>query len=141
MQCVQIYDDDTGDLIDLLDDDGNAAFAIALEIEPSHRHGYSGPPGPSPYYDWASEAVLHAYLAQGSAPQSAGNWLSIVDDGTINIQIPKSRMETLRRTGTYDVFLRIDDTANDDGRQILIGRLPVFAGGRGACPRQHGSLP
>jgi hypothetical protein len=31
---------------------------------------------------------------------------------------------------TYDVFLTIDPINEDDGRQLLIGRLPVFYGGR-----------
>jgi len=43
--------------------------------------------------------------------------------------IPKSVMQTLRAQ-TYDVFLTIDPNNVDDGRQLLIGRLPVLFGGR-----------
>jgi hypothetical protein len=47
----------------------------------------------------------------------------------IDIQIPKSVMKTLHGRNSYDVYLTIEDTAGDDGRQLLIGRLPVFNGG------------
>lgn len=142
VQTAQIFDDDTGDLIDLTDGEDNAAYAIALDIMPPRRAGYSGYVGSSPWYDWGyGEPVLHAYLAQGSPAQQAGNWLSIVDTGTINIQIPVSRMKTLRGTLTYDVFLRLEDTANDDARQVLIGRLPVIFGGRAHQRPESGGLP
>jgi hypothetical protein len=39
-------------------------------------------------------------------------------------------MKTLHGRSTYDIYLTIEDTAGDDGRQLLIGRLPVFSGGR-----------
>ena len=129
LQSVQVSDDDTGDLISLLDDNGNALYAIALEIRRSH-HGDSGYSGPSPYYDDAGcDAVIYANLAQGAAPITAGSYIAIVDTGVIDIQIPKSIMKTLHGRSTYDVYLTIEDTAGDDGRQLLIGRLPVFQGG------------
>jgi hypothetical protein len=55
--------------------------------------------------------------------------LSIVDVGTIQIMVPKSVMQTLQPR-TYDVYLTIDPNGEDDGRQLLIGRLPVLYGGR-----------
>ncbi len=131
VQTVQIFDDDTGDLITLTDNNDNALYAVTLEIRPSRsRGGFYGVP-PTPYYDNGSgEPMIYSTLAQGSPAIKSGNYISIIDTGTINIQVPKSRMQTLRRSGTWDVFMTIDDTANDDGRQILIGKLPVFFGGR-----------
>jgi len=52
-----------------------------------------------------------------------------VDVGTIQIMVPKSVMQTLQPR-TYDVYLTIDPNGEDDGRQLLIGRLPVLYGGR-----------
>lgn len=127
---IQIYDDDTGDLIALVDGNGNALYAITLEIRPPRRHGYNGV-SPSPYYDSCDgEPIIYATLAQGASAANSGGYIAIPDTGTITIQIPKSVMQTLRRTETYDVFLTLDDTANDDGRQILIGKLPVLWGGQ-----------
>jgi hypothetical protein len=40
-------------------------------------------------------------------------------------------MQTLRGGMTYNVYLRIEDTANSDARQILIGKLPISWGGHG----------
>jgi len=118
-------------LITLIDGNSNALFAVTLEIRPSRRRGgYNGPTA-SPYYDGCSgEPVIYAQLAQGANALTGGTYISIVDAGTIQIQVKKSVMQTLRGGETYDVFLTIADTANDDARQILIGRLPVFVGGR-----------
>lgn len=133
VQTVVICDDETGDTITLIDGNGNALYAINLEIRWSGHGGGNGGnyPAGSPWYDECGEPVIFSTLAQGSAAVHAGNYLSIVDQGTINVQIPRSVMLTLRRTGTYDVFLTLEDTAGDDSRQLLIGRLPVFGGGRG----------
>jgi hypothetical protein len=132
LQTCQIFDDDTGDLITLVDGSGNALFAVTLEIRRSRDgSGGGGYSGPSPYYDdWSCEPVIYSTLAQGAPAIAAGNYIAIVDSGTISIQIPRSIMLTLHQTGTYDVFLTVEDTAGDDSRQILIGRLPVFFGGR-----------
>jgi hypothetical protein len=102
-----------------------------LEILRSHHDGGHGYSGPSPYYDnGGCDAVIHSTLAQGAPAISAGAYIAIVDVGVIDIQIPKSIMKTLHGAATYDVYLTIEDTAGDDGRQLLIGRLPVFSGGR-----------
>lgn len=134
IQTVQIFDDDTGDLITLVDGNGNALYAITLEILFAHRDlGYSGCSsysGTSPWYGGDIDPVIYAQLAQGANALTGGGYISIVDSGTINIQVPKSIIQSFRRNGTYDVFLTLDDTANDDGRQILIGKLPIFNGGR-----------
>jgi hypothetical protein len=131
LQIIQVYDDDTGDLITLVDGNGNASYSVTLEIRPPRRHGSYGSISGSPYYDCASgEPIIFSQLVQGASALNPGGYISIVDSGTINIQIPKSIMQTLRRTETYDVFLTLDDPANDDGRQLLIGKLPVLFGGR-----------
>jgi hypothetical protein len=120
---VQIADGDTGDLISLTDINNNALYAVALEISPARPRGHTGVNigGTSPYYDDDDcSPTISASLA---------DYISIVDVGTIQIMIPKSVMQTLRAR-TYDVFLTIDPNGVDDGRQLLIGRLPVLYGGR-----------
>jgi len=123
LQIVQIADDDTGDLIALTDINNNALYAITLEIQAARLHGDSGGFGGygiNPYYDTSGGPIISATLA---------DYIAIVDTGTIQIMIPKSIMQKLRGR-TYDVFLTIDPINEDDGRQLLIGRLPVFYGGR-----------
>lgn len=121
-ETVEIVDDDTDELIALTDGNGNPLYAITLEIsavEPEGNcGGYGLPPGP--FYDFAGTPVISASLA---------DFIAIVDTGTIQIAIPKSKMTALRPR-TYDVFLTIDPNGADDGRQLLIGRLPVLYGGR-----------
>ena len=119
-QIVELADDDTGDLLTLTDGGGAALYDIELEITPGSPRGHFAASFPAPYYDDACDPSISASLA---------DYISIVDTGTILIDIPKSVMEKLRPQ-TYDVFLTITDTANDDGRQLMIGRLPVFYGGR-----------
>lgn len=132
IQTIQVFDDDTGDLITLIDGSGNAAFAVSLSIEASHRGGYYGISNDPYYDDCTGEPVIFATLAQGLPANNPGGYIAIVDTGTIAVQIPKSVMQTLYgRARTFDVFLTLDDTAADDGRQLLIGRLPVFYGGQG----------
>lgn len=120
LQTVVIADDDTGDLITLTDTNNNPLYGVNLEIiaaEPrQHFTGY----GPTPYYDDLCEPVITGSLA---------NYLSITGLGTIQIMVPKSVMQTLRAQ-TYDVYLTIVPNGEDDGRQLLIGRLPVLYGGR-----------
>lgn len=121
-QIVQIADDDTGDLIQLTDSNNSPLYAITLEISAAGpNHGYGGyGPNPTPYYECDGAPIISATLA---------NYIAIVDTGTIQISIPKSVMTTLQRTRTYDVFLTIDPNNEDDGRQLLIGKLPVLFGG------------
>jgi hypothetical protein len=104
-----------------------------LEISPPrHRGGYNGP-FPSPYYDNHGDHV--------SIFASLSNYLSIIDTGTVQVQIPYKVIERLRGGETYDVFMRIVDVANVDARQLLIGRLPVaYAGHHGAPPASSGGL-
>lgn len=122
---IQIADDQTGDLIALTDDASppNPLYAIYLEISPPRgRGGYSGNFS-SPHYDnGTGEPRIFATLS---------NYLSITDVGTIQVQIPYTIMQTLRRSETYDVFMRLEDVAGDDARQLLIGKLPVHFGGHG----------
>lgn len=120
MQIIEIVDADTGDAISLTDINNNPLYAIALEISPAQPRGHSGGFGTSPWYDDDCAPSLSASLA---------DYISIVDVGTIQIMIPKSKMQTLRGR-SYDVFLTIDPNGVDDGRQLLIGRLPVLYGGR-----------
>lgn len=120
---MQIYDDDTGDLITLTNIDGSPAYGVTLQILAARPRGggYNGS-YPAPYYDECyGEPMINATLS---------DYIFIVDNGTILIQIPKSIMQMLRAQ-TYDVFLTLDDVPNDDGRQLLIGKLPVFFGGVG----------
>ena len=121
IQVVQIGDDDTGDPIALTDDDGNPLYAITCEIRAAGpRGGDCGGYGTQQaYYDFDGEPIIEATLA---------NYITILDVGTFQIVIPKSVMQTLR-SRTYDVFLTIDPVNEDDGRQLLIGRLPVLFGG------------
>lgn len=62
---------------------------------------------------------------------SLANYITIPDTGTIQVQIPYAVMQTLRSAKTYDVYLRLEDVANADARQLLIGKLPVAFGGHG----------
>jgi hypothetical protein len=123
LQIVEIADDDTGQPIALTDSLNNPLFSITLEITPARSQGHDcGGYGPSSFYDDC-----------GTTPLITGtlaNYISIVDVGTFQIMIPKSVMQTLRGSRTYDVFLTIDPNGADDGRQLLIGRLPVLYGGR-----------
>ena len=123
-QTIQIADDQTGDLIALTDSNNNPLYAIYLEISPPRdgRGGYGGGGYSSAYYGDYGEPIILASLS---------NYITIPDTGTIQVQIPYSIMKTLHGGRTYDVYLRIVDTTNDDGRQILIGKLPVSYGGRG----------
>lgn len=123
MQIVQIADNDTGDLIDLNDGSGNPAYNIALEIieaNPRTGWGMNMGFGPTPYYDWNCTPEISASLA---------DYISIIDTGTVQIQIPKSVITSLRPT-IYDVFMTLSPIGEDDSRQIWIGRLPVLYGGR-----------
>jgi len=121
-QVVQIADDQTGDLIALADGGGSPYYQIYLEIRaPRRGDRYFGNIA-SPYYDYSGEPIIMATLS---------NYLSIVDTGTIQVQIPFTVMQTLHGDKTYDVFMRIEDVANSDARQILIGKLPVAFGGDG----------
>ncbi len=131
IQTIQLFDDDTGDLISLIDGSGNSSYAVTLEIRPKRQHGAYGYSG-SPYYDdCTGEPIIYSQLAQGAPANNPGGYIAVVDTGTISIQIPKSVMQTLRGvTRTFDVFLTLDDSANDDGRQILIGTIPVAYGGQ-----------
>lgn len=129
IQTVQIFDDDTGDLIALADGSGNCLYTVSLEIRPPCRSGYYGYPS-SPYYDaGSSESIIFTTLSQGSPALNPGGYLIVPDNGTVSINIPKSVIQTLSVSETYDVFLTISDDANDDARQILIGKLPVLFGG------------
>ena len=62
---------------------------------------------------------------------SLADYISIPDTGTIQIQIPYTVVQKLNGGKTYDVFLRLEDAVNADARQLLIGKLPVYHGGRG----------
>lgn len=123
LQIIQICDDQTGDPIVLTDSNNNPLYAIYCEISPPRRHG-GGPNYPynTAWYDDCGEPLILASLS---------NYITIPDIGTIQVQIPYTVMQTLRGGRTYDVFLRLEDVANADARQILIGKLPVVFGGRG----------
>ena len=124
VQSVQISDDETGDPITLTDSSGNALYEIYLEIAPPRGHGGHGSYGgvSSSYYDECGERIIFASLA---------DYITLPDLGVIQIQIPYTIMQTLRGGRTYDVFLRLEDQADDDARQLLIGKLPIAYGGRG----------
>lgn len=123
LQIVQINDDQTGDLISLTDTLGNPLYQIYLEISPP-RHGaaWVGPSPSSPYYDEYGDPIIQASLA---------DYISIPGAGTIQIQVPYTVMQKLCGGRTYNVYLRLEDVANNDARQILIGKLPLAFGGRG----------
>lgn len=125
VQTIQIADDETGDLITLTDNASppNPLYAIYLEISPPRNRGGCGGAYASPYYyDYGISPLIMATLS---------NYITIIDVGTIQVQIPYTVMQTLRRTETYDVYLRLEDVANVDARQLLIGKLPVHFGGHG----------
>lgn len=119
---MQIRDADTGDAIALTDINNNPLYAIALEITPAQPRAHSIGWSTSPYYD---DSDCDTPTISGSL----ANYIAIVDVGVMLITVPKSAMRTLR-SGSYDVFLTIDPNGEDDGRQLLIGRLPVLYGGR-----------
>lgn len=126
LQIIQICDDQTGDLIALTDSNNNPLYAIYLEISPP-RGGFGGDcdgyPTANAYYSGVEgEPIIFASLA---------DYITIPDTGTIQVQIPYTVMQKLRGTRTYHVYLRLEDTANSDARQLLIGKLPVAFGGRG----------
>jgi hypothetical protein len=112
-------------LISLTDQNGAALYQLYLEISPPrHHHGCDGGYGPysSPYYGIEGEPLIFASLA---------DYISIIGNGTIQIQIPYTVMQKMHGGRTYDVYLRLEDAANDDARQLLIGKLPIAFGGRG----------
>ena len=124
LQTVQICDDDTGDLISLTDAYNNPIYQIYLEISPPRGHGEGHGYGPysNPYYGNEGEPLIYATLA---------DYIAIIGTGTIQIQIPYTIMQKMRGGRTYDVYLRLEDAANDDARQLFIGKLPLAFGGRG----------
>ncbi len=117
-QTVQLRDADTGELIALTDDDDDPLYSIALEIIPANRTRYSD--GYSQRYEGDYSPTLSASL---------GNGIEIVGIGTIDINLTKPQMQTLR-AATYDVYLVRTTLDGLEARQILIGRLPVLFGGR-----------
>lgn len=124
LQVIQICDDETGDLISLTDDTGVPLYAIYCEISPPRSgHGYGSGYASDAFYDDCCEPLIMASLA---------NYITIPDTGTIQVQIPYTVMQTLRGSRTYDVYLRLEDVANADARQLLVGKLPVVFGGHGA---------
>jgi hypothetical protein len=126
LQIVQINDDQTGDLISLTDSNNNPLYQLYLEISPPRHHGGGGnsygQPYSSSYYGCEGEPIIFASLA---------DYISIIDVGTIQIQIPYTVMQKMHGGRTYNVYLRLEDAANDDARQLLIGKLPIAFGGRG----------
>jgi hypothetical protein len=127
VQTVQLYDDQTGDLISLTDADDDVIYQIFLEISPprDHHHGWGGggySPATGPYYSDAGYVRILATL---------DDYLSVVDTGTINCQIPYTVMQTLHGGLTYDIYMRLESQADDDARQLFIGKLPVLFGGHG----------
>jgi len=135
-QIFQICDDQTGDLIILTDANGNALYGIYLEISPPRRggagDGCDGYYGTNGYYSGVEgEPIIFLSLSQGSPANAAGSSITIPDVGTIQVQIPYTVMQKLRGSRTFNVYLRLEDTANADARQLLIGKLPVAFGGHG----------
>ena len=123
LQIIQISDDDTGDLIALTDVNNNPLYSFYCEISPPRRSGYyNGSYPSSQWYDDCGDVIVTAML---------GTYITIVDVGTIQIQIPYTVIQSLRGGRTYNVYLRIEDIPNSDARQILIGRLPIAFGGLG----------
>ena len=141
LQTIQVFDDETGDLISLIDSSGSPFYQIYLEISPPRHHGYSGGYSQSGWYGDYCEPEIFASLA---------DYIAIVDTGTIQIQIPYTVMQKMRGSRTYDVYLRMEQISGDfnadfnadfnggtggtgfqDARQILIGKLPIYYGGRG----------
>lgn len=123
VQTVQICDDQTGDLISLTDTDDNPIYEIYLEIsEHRDRNSRDYSPVASPYYDDCGDPLIFASL---------DDYISIVDTGTIDVQIPYTVMQKLRGNLTYDIFMRLENQADEDARQLFIGSLPVLFGGRG----------
>lgn len=134
LQTIQIADDETGDLILLTDGSGNPLYSIFLEISLSRNNDYSGGYSQSGYGDYCENSLM----------ASLADYLSIPDTGTIQINIPYTVIQKLMGNKTYDVYLRLIDDGggfssgfssgfdigNFDARQLLIGRLPVYYGGR-----------
>lgn len=126
-QIVQICDDQTGDLIALTDSNNNPLYAIYCEISPPRRGGYGA--GCDGYYN--SNGYYSGVEGEPIIFASLADYITIPDTGTIQIQIPYTVMQTLNGNRTFNVYLRIEDTANNDARQLLIGKLPVAFGGHG----------
>lgn len=126
LQTVQIADDDTGDLIALTDGAagaGNPVVAIAVEMQRAAPMPAALNFGSGIYYDgpYDSAPILSA---------SIGNGVTIVDTGVFQIRFTKTQMQTLT-PGTYDLFCTVASVSDlDDCRQLFLGRLPVFYGGR-----------
>lgn len=124
-QIIGINDDDTGDLVSLTDINNFSLYDIAVEIARSTlRPGGGSPYSPyylPGYYDDAYQPVITAALGSG---------ITIIDTGTIQVRLTKTQMKTLG-AGTYDVYCTITEKADpDEARQMFIGRLSVFYGGR-----------
>lgn len=134
VQTVEVFDDETGDPIALQDASGNNYVQAYLEISPERHHGCWGNQINQPvYYDFDGEPIITADLT---------NYLFIVEASILQIQIPYTVIESLHGGHTYNVYLRfvfLPDFSSDfstqfnvsnDARQILIGKLPVYYGGR-----------
>lgn len=125
VQTVQIRDDETGDLISLTNADDDVIYQIFLEISPP-RHSHNGGGGYSENYfggydDWGGARIL----------ATLDDYLSVVDTGTINVMIPYTVMQKLCGNKTYDIYMRLENQADADARQLFVGKLPVLFGGHG----------
>ena len=136
IQVIQIADDQTGDLIALTDSNNNPLYGIFLEISPPEdgHFGFGG--------GYTSNGGFVGVEGDAVILASLGNFITIPDVGTIQVQIPFSVMHKLRGMKTYNVYLRLVDFTNDDARQLFIGKLPVAHGGRGGVVASNrGTIP
>jgi hypothetical protein len=121
LQTILIADDQTGDPISLTDTNNNPLYQVYVQISPPRRNDYYSTYTSGPYYGGFDPMIL----------ASLADYITLPDVGVIKIQIPYTIIQTLHGNRTYDVFLRIEDTVNNDARQLLIGKLPVSYGGEG----------
>lgn len=119
IQTVSLNDEDTGDVIALVDDDDDPVVTIKVELQ------LAGPRPLGPRYPYYDDPLTTPELSA-----SIGSGITIMDDNTFEIRFTKTQMASLM-PGTYDLYCTIADADNPDNcRTLILGRVPVLYGGR-----------
>lgn len=116
-QLIGVYDDATGDAIDL------SGCSIQVEIRRDREHGGYGFDGYGPNYsigahDWCAP-ILTASIGKG---------VDIVDVGIFQLYFSETQFRSLS-PGMHSINATLTSADGADTRQLFLGRLPIFFGG------------